>query len=323
MAKPKLAVVGGQTLLGREIREQAVDFDVHPMDSTDDEGKTLVRDSDDLALMSPLDQKIIDSAAVVMLAGDLESTAKARKMRSKDLIDLTGLLEIDPNARLRSPLSETPLATKPAPVEVIAHPAATMLALFLQTLEATAPIHHSVIQLFLPASEFGTAGITELQQQTIALLSFQPVQKAVFDTQSAFAMLARLGEESPHKLEKIEQRIERNLAALLRSTLPLPSLRLAQAPVFHGLSASAWIEFKSAPDLDRLRTVLTKAGFDIRDASLEPPNNVGIANQDGIAIGAIESDRNQPRAAWFWLAADNHRLTAQNAILVAKERIKA
>ena len=180
-----------------------------------------------------------------------------------------------------------------------------------------------MIQLFLPASEFGTAGITELQQQTIALLSFQPVQKAVFDTQSAFAMLARLGEESPHKLEKIEQRIERNLAALLRSTLPLPSLRLAQAPVFHGLSASAWIEFKSAPDLDRLRTVLTKAGFDIRDASLEPPNNVGIANQDGIAIGAIESDRNQPRAAWFWLAADNHRLTAQNAILVAKERIKA
>lgn len=323
MAKPKLAVVGGQTLLGREIREQAVDFDVHPMDSTDDEGKTLVRDSDDLALMSPLDQKIIDSAAVVMLAGDLESTAKARKMRSNDLIDLTGLLEIDPNARLRSPLSETPLATKPAPVEVIAHPAATMLALFLQTLEATAPIHHSVIQLFHPASEFGTAGITELQQQTIALLSFQPVQKAVFDTQSAFAMLARLGEESPYKLEKIEQRIERNLAALLRSTLPLPSLRLAQAPVFHGLSASAWIEFKSAPDLDRLRTVLNKAGFDIRDSSLEPPNNVGIANQDGIAIGAIESDRNQPRAAWFWLAADNHRLTAQNAILVAKERIKA
>jgi aspartate-semialdehyde dehydrogenase len=315
LAKPKLALVGGQTLLGREIREHATDFEVHPMDTTDDEGKTLVRDSDDLALMSPVDQKVVESAAVVMLAGDLESTAKVRKMRANNLID--------PTARLRSPLSETPLATKPAPVEVIAHPAATMLALFLQTLEAAAPIERSIINVFHPASEFGTAGITELQQQTIALLSFQPVLKQVFDAQAAFAMLARLGEESPNKLDKIELRVTNNLAALLRGTVPLPSLRLSQAPVFHGLSASAWVEFKTAPDLDRIAKLMSKAGLDIRDASLDPPNNVGMANQEGIAIGSIEADRNQPRAAWFWLAADNHRITSQNAILVARERIKA
>jgi aspartate-semialdehyde dehydrogenase len=323
LAKPKLALVGGQTLLGREIREHAKDFDVHPMDSTDDEGKTLVRDSDDLALMSPVDKKVVEAAAVVMLAGDLESTAKVRKMRASNLIDLTGVLEIDPTARLRSPLSETPLATKPAPVEVIAHPAATMLALFLQTLEAAAPIERSIINIFNPASEFGTAGITELQQQTIALLSFQPVLKQVFDAQAAFAMLARLGEESPNKLEKIEQRVTNNLTTLLRGTVPLPSLRLSQAPVFHGLSASAWVEFKTAPDLNRIAVLLSKAGLDLRDASLDPPNNVGMANQEGIAVGSIEADRNQPRAAWFWLAADNHRITSQNAILVARERIKA
>lgn len=323
MAKPKLAVVGGQTLLGREIREQAKDFDVHPMDTTDDEGKTLVRDSDDLALMSPLDRKIIESAAVVMLAGDLESTAKARKMRARDLIDLTGILEIDPTSRLRSPLSETPLATKPAPVEVIAHPAATMLALFLQSLEAAFPITLSVINVFHPASEFGTPGITELQQQTVALLSFQPVIKKVFDTQAAFAMLARLGEDSPNKIEKIERRIENNLASLIKATLPMPSLRVSQAPVFHGLSASAWVEFKAAPDLKRILSILGKAGFDMRDSSLEPPNNVGIANQDGIAIGAVETDRNNPRAIWFWLAADNHRITVTNALMVARERLKS
>ncbi len=323
MAKPKLALVGGQTLLGREIREHAKDFDVHPMDTTDDEGKTLVRDEDDLALMSPLDQKVVEAAAIVMLAGDLESSAKVRKMRTRDLIDLTGVLEIDPTARLRSPLSEAPMARPASPVEVIAHPAATMLALFLQTLNTVAPIARSVANLYQPASEFGTPGITELQQQTVALLSFQTLQKKLFDTQAAFAMLARLGEESAHKLEKIELRIERNLASLLGGKVPLPSLRLTQAPVFHGISASIWIEFESSPDLKRIADVLAKAGIDIRGEDLEPPNNVQVANQEGVAVGAIEADRNHPRSAWFWLAADNHRITSQNAILVAMERIKA
>ena len=323
MAKPKLALVGGQTLLGREIIENATDFDVHPMDTTDDEGKTLVRDSDDLALMSPVDEKIVAAASVVMLAGDLESTAKVRKMRTRDIIDLTGILEIDPTARLRSPLSETPIARDLSPVEVISHPAATMLALFLRSLQAASPIRQSIINVMHPASEFGTAGITELQQQTVALLSFQQVQKKVFDTQAAFAMLARLGEEAPHDLDKIEQRIDRNLKALLLGAVPQPSLRLSQAPVFHGLSASAWVLFEEVPDLARLSALLAKAGLDLRGPDLEPPTNVGVAAQDGIAIGAIEADRNQPRAAWFWLAADNHRITAQNAILVARERIKA
>ncbi len=323
MAKPKLALVGGQTLLGREIREHAKDFDVHAMDTTDDEGKTLVRDEDDLALMSPLDQKVVEAAALVMLAGDVESTAKVRKMRARDLIDLTGVLEIDPTARLRSPLSETPVAKKPAPIEVIAHPSSTMLALFLDTLNAVAPIARSVINLYQPASEFGTLGITELQQQTVALLSFQTLQKKLFDSQAAFAMLARLGEDSTYKLQTIELRIERNLASLLGGKVPLPSLRLTQAPVFHGMSASVWVEFESKRDLKQISAMLSKAGIDVRGDDLDPPNNAGMANLDGVAVGAIEADRNHPRGAWFWLAADNHRITSQNAILVAKERIKA
>lgn len=322
MVKKKLALVGAQTLLGREIREMAKEFEIHAMDSTDDEGKTLVRDEDDLALMSPIDQKVVKAAAIVMLAGDLESTAKVRKMRASNLIDLTGVLEIDPKARLRSPLGESPVSGK-APIEVIAHPVATMLALFLRSLDAVAPINRSVVNVYHPASEFGTAAITELQQQTVALLSFQKVQKKIFDTQAAFAMLARLGEDSPHKLEKIEQRVESNLASLLGNKAAMPSLRLSQAPAFHGISASAWVEFKESPDLKRIAKLLAKAGMDVRGEDLEAPNNIGCAGQDGIAVGAIEPDRNSSLGAWFWLAADNHRLVSQNAMLVAREMIEA
>lgn len=326
MAKPILALVGGQTLLGREISEIASGFDLRPMDTTDDEGKTLLRGEDDLALMSQVDKKVIEAAAVVLLAGDLESTAKVRKMRSRDLIDLTGRLEIDPTARLRAPLAEAAgvakEGAKAAAIQVIAHPAATMLALFYQSLHAVSVVVRSVVNVYHPASEFGAAALTELQQQTTGLLSFQTVPKKLFDAQAAFAMLARLGEDSPHKLEKIELRIERNLAALLSGTVPLPSIRLSQAPVFHGISASIWVEFGSVPDLKRLSKALSAAGIDVRGKDLDPPNNAEVTNQDGVSAGAIEVDRNCPNAVWFWLVADNNRLTALNAVLVAKELVK-
>ncbi len=53
----------------------------------------------------------------------------------------------------------------------------------------------------------------------------------------------------------------------------------------------------------------------------EPPSNVGVAGQGGISVGAIAVDRNQPRACWFWLVADNLRLAAENAVAVAQENL--
>jgi aspartate-semialdehyde dehydrogenase len=323
LAKPKLALVGAQTLLGREIRDLATDFHVLAMDSTDAEGRTLVRDEDELALLSPVDEAAIAGADVVMLAGDLESTARVRKMRPAGLIDLTGLLEIDPGARLRSPLSETAgRAGGKAPVEVIAHPGATMLALFLQTLEASAPYSRAVAQVWLPASEHGMEALRELEQQTVALLRFEKLEQGVFDTQAAFALLAETGEQSRYKVSKAAGRLRRNLAGLLRGMAPMPSLQVGQAPVFHGLTASVWVEFRQAPELERIAGLLAKAGFDVRSDDMETPNNVSVANQDGVAVGRIEAEETNGLAAWFWLAADNHRLTGQDAMLVARERIE-
>jgi aspartate-semialdehyde dehydrogenase len=48
---------------------------------------------------------------------------------------------------------------------------------------------------------------------------------------------------------------------------------------------------------------------------------VGQAGQSGIAVGAISPDRNRPEACWFWLAADNLRLTAENGVAVARRLV--
>jgi aspartate-semialdehyde dehydrogenase len=50
---------------------------------------------------------------------------------------------------------------------------------------------------------------------------------------------------------------------------------------------------------------------------------VGTVGWNGIALGNIRADRNSKRAFWFWLAADNLRLTAWNAVLLAQRKIGA
>ena len=99
----------------------------------------------------------------------------------------------------------------------------------------------------------------------------------------------------------------------------MPSLRVIQAPVFHGHTMSAWVEFDENPGAETLSKSLAESGLDVR--SEEPPNNVGMAGQSGLSVGAIAVDHNQPRACWFWLASDNLRLSAENAIAVAKETL--
>lgn len=92
-----------------------------------------------------------------------------------------------------------------------------------------------------------------------------------------------------------------------------------QAPVFHGYSISLWVEFESDPGVSAIERTLEGDFVDVLTADTEPPTVVGIAGENGLAVGSIAIDRNNPHAAWLWIVADNLRLRAENAILVAQE----
>jgi aspartate-semialdehyde dehydrogenase len=263
----------------------------------------------------------------VFLAGSVASARKALKLvrAGTPVIDLTGVAEDRPEARLRAPMIESGAGgtASAAAIHVVAHPAAIALALFLRRLHAHHPIRRSVVQILAPASEYGAPGVTELQHQAISLLSFKPLPHVVFDTQAAFNLLARYGDEAPVKLEDSELRIERHLASLLlladdalggAKAAPMPSLR-----VIHGYTFCAWVEFEDRPELGALEASLAAGAIEVRGAAFEPPTNVGQAGQSGIAVGAIAPDRNHPQACWFWIVCDNLRLSAENAVAVARQ----
>ncbi|HWQ54511.1 MAG TPA: Asd/ArgC dimerization domain-containing protein [Bryobacteraceae bacterium] len=313
--------------MGREIRDLVATAGLHGLRliAEDDEvAGILTEQGGEPTLATGLTPDSLDNARVVFLAGSTQSARKALDMATDAVaIDLTYTAEERPNARLRAPMAEPEGYSAPADaVQVIAHPAAIAIALVLRRINEVHPIRRTVIHVFEPASERGKSGIEELQQQTVGLLSFKSLPKAVYDEQLSFNMLARYGEEAPVALEDVEARLERHLATLLalaEDPIPMPSVRLIQAPVFHGYSISLWIEFEENPGAAEVEAVLAVPNVDVRDAALGPPNTVGMAGQSGIAIGAVTVDRNDPDACWLWLAADNLRLAAENAVAVARQ----
>ena len=329
-SRATIALVGSESLLGREIRDivsgSAPELNLRLLAADEEEPGTLTRVGDEPTLVSGLERENLAGADGVILAGSPESSRKALELASGSapVIDLTYAAEESADARLRAPSVESDREQNQEKLHVIAHPAAIAIALFLRRLHANDPIRRSVIQILAPASERGAAAVEELQQQTVNLLSFKTLPRAIFDTQLGFNILARYGEEAPVPLEQAELRIERHLATLLDLAgegegASMPSIRLTQAPVFHGYSISAWVEFESNPGVEALESTLNTDSIEVRGDGFEPPTNVGQAGQGGIAVGGITPDRNNAEACWFWIVADNLRLMAENAVAVTRQ----
>ncbi len=314
------ALVGGESVLGRELRDVVAEGHL-PVDL-----KPIAGDANQAGA---LDAASLRGAGVVFLAGDPDAAQTVLGLGDEGgaIIDLTHAAEDHPRSFIRAPYVEPAGFRAPEDaVHSIAHPAAIAMAMVLRRLHAAFPIRRSVIQIFEPASERGLGGVEELQQQTVSLLSFKGMPKKIFDQQLCFNMLARYGEEAPVALEAAELRMERHLATLLSRGAgadpapPMPSLRLVQAPVFHGYSLSLWMEFHENPGVEAVEAVLEEdAHIDVRRSGADPPSPAGIAGQGGVAAGAVAMDRNTPQACWCWVVADNLRLAAENAVAVGGE----
>jgi aspartate-semialdehyde dehydrogenase len=328
MNAPRIAIVGGESLIGREIRELLSSISPEPairLVSGEAESAQITRDDEgDAIVLEPMSAEALADVKAVILGGTPESSRRALELtaaRRTPLIDLTGALEDHPDARLRAPAIEGFEDHGRQNIHVIAHPAAVSLAIFYNRLAGRWPIVRSLVEIFEPASERGQKGLHELQVQTVNLLSFKPLPKDVFDAQLGFSLLPAYGSESPYCLDEIELRIDRHLATLLlmSSRPPMPSVRLIQAPVFHGYSCSLWIEFESSPGVGDLEGALASTNVEVRCSDEEPPNNVGVAGQSVLSVGGIRQDRNHSRAYWFWLVADNLRIFAETTVAVLKE----
>ncbi len=327
MTKRKWVLAGGDTLVGKEVREYV---DEHHLPvvllstSSEPENRVLTEEEGELTVMEPLNEDALSGAEALLLAATPAVNDHARQLAravspAPAVIDLAGQYENEPGARLRAPGIEPAPRNASEPIEIVAHPAAIALAKLLKLLHTFAPLRSVVVTCFEPASAHGKPGIDELHKQTITLFNLAQQPTRIFDAQVSFNLLPRYGADAhTASLESSELRIERHLTSLLAPDgLPPVSLRLVHAPVFHGHCQSVWVEFESRPETNKLEQHLKAAGADVRKPRVEPASNVAIAGQSGIMVSDIAHDRANPRAMWLWLASDNLRTVAEIAVLLA------
>ena len=319
----KVGLVGGETLLGKELEEMVGGRAGASIVSFAASGDGNFGEVEGEAVyVEPLEAKALADARVVLIAGAAGGASKAYDLAKAGgghplVIDCTGHLEGRPEARIVAPLVSD-IAIGQSWLLEVAHPAASALVLTMKRLSRYRKLRTVIAEIFEPASEQGKRGVTELHKQTANLLAFKPLGESVFDAQLSFNLLPQYGEESGVKLVGVEQRIERHVATLLGSgqadgAMPMPSLRVIGAPVFHGYSLSVWAEFEADVNAREIGEALASAQIEVRAEGEEVPTSVGAASQSGLIAGDIRIDRNNPRAAWLWIVADNLRLTADAA----------
>jgi aspartate-semialdehyde dehydrogenase len=326
----RVAIVGAGTLKGKELAEVLPEtsfpaVDVKLLDDDDSLGQ-LEAVGEEVTFVQSVRPENFEHVDFTFFASQPDFTRKhwrTAQQAGSMIVDLSYGLEDTPGARVRSPWLERELRQsqipelEPAPV-VTAHPVAVVLALLIARAQKVATLRSAVATVFEPASEHGRPGMDELHEQTVNLLSFQEMPKQVFDAQIAFNLLARYGEHSSPTLESAERRILGHYRTITGTGLPVPSLMLVQAPIFHGHVFSLYIELEQPHSIGDFSQAIAGEHVELTRGAEESPSNVAAAGQEDV-LTWIRADAQRETGFWIWAAADNLRVLALNAIECAQQ----
>lgn len=327
----RIAIAGASSLLGKEVAEELQQgafaaAQVVMLDEGEAEGK-LEEVADEITFIQKLEAASFEGADYVFFCSNAEMTkqnAAHARAAGAAIVDLTYALEGERSSIVRSPLVQDGTLAGPGldtRAVVSAHPAAIVLALAAQQLKANLSLRALSATVLLPASEHGRAAMDELHQQTVNLLSFQSQPKEHFDAQVAFNLLPSFGKDAKSSLNDVTGRIRDHYAKIGEGTLPEVALQVLQAPVFHALGVSMFVELEKPVMQSAVENALACDHIDIVMDETDPPSNLSAAGQPDVLarIASEPPDAVQSTRFWIWMTADNLKLAAANAIACAME----
>lgn len=329
----RVAVVGAGTLKGKELGEllpeSPLPADVKLLDDDESLGQ-LEAVGEEVTFVQSVTAGRFENVDVAFFASEAEFTRNHWQMAraaGSAIVDLSYALDDLPDSRLRAPWIERelregpPAELEPAPV-VVAHPAAIVIALLLLRAAGAGKIRVAAVSVFEPASERGRRGMDELHEQTVNLLSFQKLPTEVFGAQVAFNLLAHYGQESRTTLESVEARILDHFRRMVGGRVPVPSLMLLQAPIFHGHIFSMYLEMEQVIALGDLGSKLAGEHVTVARLPEDSPSNVSAAGQDQVQL-LLRRDPEHKNAFWIWAAADNLRVMILSAMECGEQLLTA
>jgi aspartate-semialdehyde dehydrogenase len=279
-------------------------------------------------VVQPVDESSFECVQFVFFASSAEFAARhgpSAVRAGATVIDMTGGHWAGPRAQAWIPRLD-PVLAAPATADRdaasgriwISPSAPAIVACSLAAGLAEFSLVRLVIFFLQPVSERGPAGITELEGQTINLLSFQPIPQEVFDTQVAFNLVGRWGASSDERLLDARMAMVREVKNYLADRIITPAIMLVQAPVFYAHAFAAYAEFREPGEPEAFVERLKAVGFRVILGDEPGPSNLAVAGEGEPIIGPPERDDSVAGGYWFWGAADNFRLASVNAARIAE-----
>src|SRR4029077_19973921 len=111
--------------------------------------------------------------------------------------------------------------------------------------------------------------------------------------------------------------ISRHYQKIAGPGMPLPSMMLLQAPIFHGYAVALYLEMETPVSVPVLAQAIPGDHVAIPDAAEDSPSNVISAGQADIQL-SFKPDPVQPNGVWLWAAVDNLRISAITAVECAE-----
>ncbi|MBS1801634.1 MAG: segregation protein B [Acidobacteria bacterium] len=331
----RIGVVGASSLAGKELADELGESllaasNVVLLDDDEDAAGQVTSAGEEPAFIQKIEPETFDGMDFVFFAGDAEAARhhwQEARRAGASIVDLTYALEAEKDVLVLAPWASEAIGAVgrapdlKTPAVIAAHPAALMLALVAGRLNARVSIKSLAATVMEPASEHGRAAMDEMHQQTVSLLSFQTLPREQYDAQVSFNLLPALGENSRVKLAQTELRIRTQFAQLAGGALPHLALQMVQAPVFHGYVVLLLVELDRPAAMEDVEAALQGEHIDLIGDDGEPPSNLTAAGQEDIVVRVTGEfgDAETSSRFWLWLAADNLKLAALNAIACAVE----
>ncbi len=326
----KIAIAGASSLLGRELKDvltesPLAESGVALLDDEEGHGQ-LDQIGDEATFIQAINADAFDRADFTFFCGSENLTRRywRHALRAgSTVLDLSGALDQETGVLIRAPWLGTDASAVDlfTPAVVPAHPAVIAVALLLERLQQAAPVRFAAATILVPASEFGRAAMDELHQQTVNLLNFQSLPRAIYDAQAAFNLLGGMGEEAQASLSRMEDRIRRHYEALTAGRGPALAVQVIHAPVFHGHTFSIAVELERPVETIALEEALTGEHIELVLEDTDSPSNLSATGQNDVQVRLRPEptgrNANQSSRLFLWAAADNLRLNAQNAVQCA------
>ena len=244
------------------------------------------------------------------------------------VIDNTSAFRMDPEVPLVVPEVNPQAIGQYKKKGIIANPNCSTI----QMVVALKPIHDAVrirrvvVSTYQAVSGTGKKAITELAEQTRALMSCQEVKVKVYPHQIAFNCLPHIDVFLDNGYTKEEMKMVNETKKIFDDPSIGVTATAVRVPVFYGHSESVNIETEKKISVEEVKKLLSTApGVTLIDNPKENayPLAIHAAGKDDTFVGRIREDESIPNGINLWVVADNIRKgAASNAVQIAEVLIR-